>query len=114
LVMDATTAKKIFGEENPVGQIVVLDNNTDYEVTGVYEDFPKNSHFHYNIMLTMEDRQDAKSNMWMSFNFNTYLKLKEGADPNDLIAKFPGLIESKIGPEIQQFMQMSLEEFGST
>lgn len=114
LVMDATTAKKIFGEENPVGQIVVLDNNTDYEVTGVYEDFPKNSHFHYNIMLTMEDRQDAKSNMWMSFNFNTYLKLKEGADPNDLIAKFPGLIESKIGSEIQQFMQMSLEEFGST
>lgn len=114
LVIDATTAKKIFGDENPVGQIVVLDNKTDYEVTGVYEDFPENSHFHYNIMLTMEDREDANSNMWMSFNFNTYLKLKEGTDPRALEVKFPDLLESKIGPEIQKFMNMSLEEFGST
>lgn len=114
LVMDQTTALKIFGNEDPVGKMVVLDNEHDYEVTGVYEDFPRNSHIHNNIMLTMLDREDSKSSIWMSFNFNTYLKLAPNTNIKALEAKFPELIESKIGPEIQRFMNMSLEEFGST
>ena len=47
----------------------------------------------------------------MSFNFNTYLKLQEDYDPKDLEAKFPALIEKYIGPEIQNFMGASIEEF---
>ena len=111
LVLDQTTATKIFGKEDPIGKIVILDNETDYEVTGVYPDFPENTHFSNNMMLTMEDRADSKSKMWMSFNFNTYLKLSEGTSPELLEAKFPELIESKVGPEIKQFMNMSFEEF---
>lgn len=114
LLLDQTTARKIFGDENPVGQMVVLDNKHDYEVTGVYADLPRNSHFHYNVMITMLDRKEAEQNFWMSFNFNTYLKLRPDADPVALEAKFPSLVESKVGPEVQQFMNMSLEEFSST
>jgi len=111
MVMDQTTATKIFGDEDPVGQMVVLDNKLDYEVTGVYEDIPRNSHFHNNVMLTMLDREDSKSPVWMSFNFNTYLKLAPGTNPKLLESKFPALIESKIGPEVERFMNMSLSEF---
>lgn len=111
LVLDETTAKKIFGNENPVGQMVVLDGTEDYEVTGVYKDFPANNHFHFNMMLTMLDRDEANMSMWMSFNFNTYLKLKEGTSPQALEAKFPDLIDSKIGPEIKQFMNLSMDQF---
>ncbi len=114
LVMDETTAKKIFGDDDPIGQIVVLDNETDYEVTGVYPDFPRNSHFHFNIMLTMLDHEDANSPMWMSFDFNTYLKLTTDANPAILEAKFPELLRSKLGPEIQKYMNMSFEDFGAT
>jgi putative ABC transport system permease protein len=113
LVMDQTTATKIFGDEDPVGQMVVLDSELDYEVTGVYADFPKNAHFQYNIMLTMLDRKDAEANMWMSFNFNTYLRLDPTASPAPLEAKFPELIETRLGPEIQQYMNMSLEDFSN-
>lgn len=111
LVISESLASKVFGEENPVGKIVVLDNNDDWEVTGVFEDMPTNSHFNFEMMLSMVSREESKSKMWMSFNFNTYLKLQEGYDPNDLEAKFPGLIEKYIGPEIQNFMGASLEEF---
>jgi putative ABC transport system permease protein len=111
LVISQSLATKVFGDEDPVGQIVVLDNNDDWEVTGVYEDMPSNSHFSFEMLLSMESREESKSTMWMSFNFNTYLKLQEGYDPNDLEAKFPGLIEKYIGPEIQNFMGASLEEF---
>ena len=62
-------------------------------------------------MLTMHDREEAQRTMWMSFNFNTYLKLKEGASPQALAAKFPDLIDTKIGPEIKQFMNLSMDQF---
>ena len=111
LVLDESTATKIFGKEDPVGQIVVLDGKDDYEVTGVYKDFPPNSHFHYNMMITMLDREEANMTMWMSFNFNTYLKLKEGTTPQALESKFPDLIDTKLGPEIKQFMNLTMDQF---
>lgn len=113
LVINQSTADKLFGSENPVGQIVVLDNDEDWEITGVYEDMPSNSHFRYNFMLSMESREEAQQKFWMSFNFNTYLKLQEGFDPSELEAKFPSLIEKYIGPEIEQFMGASMEDFFS-
>ena len=113
LVIDQSTAKKIFGEDDPLGQIVVLDNDEDWEITGVYEDMPSNSHFNFEVLLSMESREEAKQKFWMSFNFNTYLKLKEGTNPDELEAKFPDLIEKYIGPEIEQFMGASMEEFAA-
>jgi len=111
LVLNATSAAKIFGEEDPIGQTVILDNKQDWEVTGVYEDMPTNSHFSLDMMLSMSSREEAQSKFWMSFNFNTYLKLQEGFDPGMLEAKFPSLIEKYIGPEIEQFMGASMDEF---
>lgn len=111
LVLSETEATKIFGDEDPIGQVVVIDNEEDWEVTGVYEDMPSNSHMRFGMMFSMESREEAKSKFWMSFNFNTYLKLQEGYNPLDLEAKFPSLIEKYIGPEVERFMSVSLDEF---
>ena len=111
LVISQSVAEKIFGDDDPVGEIVVMDNDEDWEVTGVYEDMPSNSHFKYGIMLSMESREEAKQKFWMSFNFNTYIKLAEGSEATELEAKFPDLIQKYIGPEIEQFMGASMEEF---
>lgn len=112
LIMNEATANKIFGSEDAVGQRVRLDNKDDYEVTGVFEDLPKSSHFHYNILLNIKDSEDGDSPMWMSFNHNTYVKFKPGFDPQIFEAKMPDLLENKVGPEIEKFMGKSWEEFG--
>ena len=111
LVISQSTAEKIFGDADPLGEIVVLDSDEDWEITGVYEDMPSNSHFKFGLLLSMESTEEAKQKFWMSFNFNTYLKLQEGSDPKALEAKFPDLIQKYIGPEIEQFMGASMEEF---
>lgn len=111
LVINQSMAEKLFDGEDPIGQVVVLDNDEDWEVTGVYEDMPSNSHFTYNFMLSMASREEAQQKFWMSFNFNTYLKLQEDTNPNELEAKFPDLIQKYIGPEIEQFMGATMEEF---
>lgn len=111
LVLDQKTATKIFGDKNPVGQTLVLDNEDDYTVTGVYENMPRNSHFHFNVLLTMRDREEANSHMWLSINFNTYLKLTPGADANALQDKLVQLVEGQMGPEIEQYLNMTVEEY---
>lgn len=114
LVINATEAEKIFGDEDPLGKTLVLDNDEDWEVTGVFEDMPANSHINFDMLMTMESREEAQSKFWMSFNFNTYLKLQEGFDPTELEGKFPAFIEKYIGPEISQFMGATMEEFFSS
>jgi putative ABC transport system permease protein len=111
LAISKSLAEKVFGNDDPVGKMVVMDNDEDWEVSGVFDDMPSNSHFKLDILLSMESREESKSKFWMSFNFNTYLKLQKGFNPADLEAKFPDLIERKIGPEIEQFMGASMEEF---
>ncbi len=111
MAISQTVAKKLFGNEDPVGQEVVIGNNTDYEVTGVFEDMPSRSHMHFDLIFAMEGLDEAKNKIWMSFNFTTYLKLQEGVSPEDLNAQFPALVEKYIGPEVEQFMGASMEEF---
>ncbi|MEO9804557.1 MAG: ABC transporter permease [Reichenbachiella sp.] len=112
LVMDETTARKMFGDDNPVGKILVLDNTTDYEVTGVYKDLPKNSHFRQNIILSVASfPRRAKNPNWVNTSFNTYLKFQDGVNAEQLEANFPELIANYIGPLIQKFFGQSLEEF---
>lgn len=111
IVISETVAKKIFGDEDPIGQEVTLDNSTDYEVTGVFAEMPSQSHMHFDLILSMAGLEEARMSVWMSFNFQTYLKLQPGANPNTISSKFPALIEKYIGPEVQQFMGASLEEF---
>ncbi|MEP5612037.1 MAG: ABC transporter permease [Cyclobacteriaceae bacterium] len=113
IAISSSLATKIFGKEDPVGSTLVLDNDEDYEITAVFEDMPANSHFRFNMLMAMEGLEEAKQTFWMSFNFNTYLKLQEGFDPKELEAKFPALIEKYIGPEIEQYMGASLEEFAA-
>ncbi|MEQ9405850.1 MAG: ABC transporter permease [Cyclobacteriaceae bacterium] len=112
LVIDLTTSKKIFGNDiNPVGEVLVLDNRFDYEVAGVYEDFPQNSHFHHNMILSMSSFQWTTNNNWLSTNFNTYVKLNEGVVPSEFEGKFEGMIETYCAPLIEQYLNMKMDEF---
>jgi putative ABC transport system permease protein len=111
LALDHTTSKKIFGDINPVGKVLVLDNRTNYEVTAVYPDMPSNTHFQHNMLLSMSSFSWTNNNNWLSTNFNTYLKLKGGIAPESLEAKFPKMIETYCSPLLQQFLGMTIDEF---
>ncbi|MBX2844038.1 MAG: ABC transporter permease [Flammeovirgaceae bacterium] len=111
MVISKKMAEKYFEEgEDPIDKILKLNNHEDYRVTGVYE-IPKNSHFHFDLMLSMETWEDSKSEAWMSFNYHTYLVLRKDATSEGVVAKFPALIDKYIGPEIERFVGVSIAEF---
>jgi len=103
MVMTEDAAKKYFGEINPIGKILKVDNQFDYTVTGVVENVPKNSHFTFDILCSFEslyvqNRQAMEE--WLNFGLFTYVLLQENLDPQALENKFPALVDKHMGPTL--------------
>ncbi len=113
MVLTQTAAKKYFGNEDPMGKTLRVENDsTFFEVTGIMEDVPVNSHFHF-IMLgsTISYPNQSNNPVWVSNNFYNYVKLKEGTNAKDFEGKLKTLITKYIGPQIKQFLNISMEDF---
>jgi putative ABC transport system permease protein len=110
LVLNQETAEKYFLDEDPVGKTLRLNDRTDYMVSGVFENIPDNSHFHFDILVSMSSLAESKGKIWMNQNFQTYILLHEKATPESVEAKFPDLLIKYMGPQIQAFMGKSMEK----
>jgi len=110
LLMSESAAKKYFGTNDAVGQLVEFGEAKDYRVTGVYKDIPHNTHFDFDVIGSMETLDEAKQNIWMSMNFQTYVVLTPGADLEKMASLFPAMLEKYIGPEVKRFMNMEWDE----
>lgn len=100
MAISKSIADKYFPGESAIGKTLILDNDMNFRITGVYEDIPQNSHFHFNFLLSMEGLEEAKSASWMGNNFQTYLKIRKDADPENLNQKLKSLVEKNIEPEL--------------
>jgi putative ABC transport system permease protein len=103
VVISQSTAEKIFGDEDPMGKVLSLNDNEDFTITGVCEDTPFNSHIAFNMLFSFETlaaRNRKLMDIWLNFNNYTYLQLREGTDYKDLEAKFPALVDQYMGREL--------------
>ncbi len=104
MVMTEDAAKKYFGDEDPIGKILKVDNRNDYTVTGVVENSPKNSHFTFDILCSFESlyaQNRERMEVWLSFSYYTYVLLQDNFDPKELENKFPALVETHMGPTLK-------------
>lgn len=112
VVITKSTAEKYFGKESAIGKTIALDRpNETYNITGVMEDVPSNSHFHFDLFASMSSWELSRSDSWMFGNFHTYLLLKPGADLKKMQAKLPAMVEKYMGQQIQESMGLSLSQF---
>ncbi|MEM9338500.1 MAG: ABC transporter permease [Bacteroidota bacterium] len=111
IALNHTTAKKLFGNRNPVGETVVIDNTDSYQVDAVYEDLPSKSHFRHQMMISLPTFKWTSRNYWLSLRFYTYLKLREGASPASVEERFPQMVKKYCAPDVRKFFQVSMEEF---
>ncbi|RFS16524.1 permease prefix domain 2-containing transporter [Emticicia sp. C21] len=65
IMLSASTAQTLFGDANPLNQIVKINNETNVKVTGVYEDLPLNSQFNEVKFISPFDLWVAQ-NKWIS------------------------------------------------
>ncbi|MCA1741884.1 MAG: ABC transporter permease, partial [Bacteroidales bacterium] len=114
VVLTESTAKKIFGEESPIDKALKIGSDTvSYIVTGVIRDIPENSHFDANIITSFLTNPRANAPDWLSNSFSTYLLLNSNASHKDVDKKITDLLIKYVGPELQKYMGISIEEFGA-
>ncbi len=85
IILSESTAKAIFGNENPLDKAIKIDNRINVIVRGVYEDFPKNTRFAsvtffstWALWVSSNDWIKACENRWDNNSFNIYVQTKEG------------------------------------
>jgi putative ABC transport system permease protein len=94
IVITETAAKKLFGKDNAIGKLVSFGYDQPVKVTGVIKDFPANTHFKADVLLSyatllkfVGPKNDI-DNAWRNDGCLTYLLLKQGVNPKALEAKF--------------------------
>lgn len=111
VVITETVARKYFNTSNAAGKTFIINNRHNYTVTGVIKDIPSRSHFSFDFFVSMASLEESRKNNWVSNNFNTYIVLREGADPKNLEAQFDALVEKYVGPQVKALMSIDMNEF---
>jgi putative ABC transport system permease protein len=94
VLIDRSTAVKYFGEEPAYGQVMMIWDTIPLTVTGVYEDFPAQTHFHFNMLISLITIEGQYNNTgWFANNFETYMRLEPGFPEEQLAAKFPEFVD---------------------
>jgi putative ABC transport system permease protein len=116
IVLSEKCARNCFGNGNPVGNTITLriDNtNHDFTVEGVFKEFPEQSHFHANVLLSTSfftnKRNQAVLTNWGNWSVLTYILMKKPGMDKMINDKMPGLIEKYIPDEQAQDMKFSLQ-----
>ncbi|MGD8535035.1 MAG: ABC transporter permease [Candidatus Aminicenantes bacterium] len=92
LVLSERTAKKYFGTENPIGQVITVNNQFPMKVTGVMKEVPSHSTFRFDVLMPLEFyvKQIHKEDDLRGFsnqNYFVFVQLQKGKSFNDLNRK---------------------------
>jgi len=102
VVLTESTAKKYFGDEDPIGKAIEGSatggraNPGVYKVTGIIKDVPPNSHFTFDALMSMSSFKQSWSDpfeQWGYVDFYTYFVLAKDYDISKLTAKIPAFLE---------------------
>ena len=87
IILTETSARRYFGDSDPMGKILSLEPLGDMMVTGVLKDVPPNSHFHFDFLISIRKIAGNIDEDWGFYNFYTYTKLKPGTNVSAITKK---------------------------
>lgn len=96
IVLTETVAARYFGDGDPVGR-TLTSGNSAYEVTGVIEDVPSNSHFRFGALASRTNLPEQIGS-WGNFGVFTYLLFPEGLDVKAFEEKMQGMYAAYMEP----------------
>ncbi len=106
IALSKSVANRIFGRDNPMGQLLKTPSGREYEVTGVYEDFPNYTHLNPNALISansIPNIMNPSPGSWGGFGIYTYVLLEEGTDPLAFEAKLSDIIQNHVAVIFDQF-----------
>ena len=123
LVMTERVAGKYFGNEDPVGKVIRVDNTYDFMVTGVLEEVPHNSILRFDFLFPIEFLKERWNNprqleTWYNLSFTTYVQIQDKLTPEGINSKIAGRInkdhpQDDVKPFLWPFKKLYLYGLGT-
>ncbi len=112
VVITRTKAIQYFGTTNALGETLEFNNdNNFYVVTGVMEEFPDNSHFYCDFLMSMANIEESRSDDWFSNSIYTYFLIAKGADYRKVEQKMNIVMQKNIRHQLKAILDMTTEEW---
>lgn len=111
MVITEFTARKYFGSEDPLGKVISVDKQNDYVITGVFKDFPQNSHFHPDFIASLTTLQDSRNTAWLTNNYYTYFLLRSGTNLGNFQHKLDQEVVDHAASQLKDFTGTSYKDF---
>ena len=98
MVVTQSFARRFLDKEDPVGQTLTTVDGNLFEVTGVIEDLPQNTHLKYTALISMstlekrigkEQFNDRSEDSFWNIGLYSYVMLKEGTSVQPVLDRFP-------------------------
>lgn len=106
ILLTQSTARKYFGDTDPLGKRLTINDDTEVVVGAILEDVPANAHFHFDFLLSYVTLKQAWQGSpffeWEDFGHYNYIRLAPGASPQ--------AVEAKIPAWIQRYLDLSPED----
>lgn len=107
IMLSESTANKYFGDEDALGKSLRFNGGLEFEVTGVFEDAPRNSHLKPEILVSWETmvrfRGPEINTAWQWDAFFNYIQLHPETDYKEFEAKLPPFVEEQTGESLARF-----------
>jgi putative ABC transport system permease protein len=110
ILLSRSTAKAMFGDQNPMDKMVNVDSKFDLKVTGVYEDLPYNSTFRdltfiapWQLYIDDNVWMEKATNPWRNNSFQTYVELADHANMAQVSAKIKDVKLRRVTPQDAAF-----------
>jgi ABC-type antimicrobial peptide transport system permease subunit len=111
-VISRKWAMKYFGDEDPAGKMILVNNTQEFVIRGVMDDYPENTSFPFDLLMSYETiRQTKLQAGWgsVSSDDQCYVMLETGRDPEDINAQMPESIRKYNGEENSKHMKRWLQ-----
>ena len=98
IVLTASTAKALFGDADPMGRTVRIDNQHDVKVTGVLQDIPGNSSLQFNYLIPFSYKIDTDpstkdaANSWYNNSYQVFIALKPNTGQAQVTPKIRNIV----------------------
>lgn len=111
VVMTSETAVKYFGQEDPIGKMLELGDESLYMVNGVTESWPEHSHFHFDFLASFSSLPKSEDLDFYDTAVFTYILLRESASIDALESKLPEFSGKCMAPVIEKIMAVPYQDF---
>ena len=118
LVLSRSTAKRMFGDVDPLGRMLTVDDWKlvgEYQVAGVIEDLPATSHLQFEVLTTSLTTDWVRGVLGSYYMWGrdarsvSYVVLREGVGPASLESKFEGYIADRLPEELKKIASYHLQ-----